>query len=114
MKNQVQLITYVDRLTGGGIRELSALLNGPLAGVFGGAHLLPFFHPIDGSDAGFDPIDHTMVDPRLGNWDDLRALGSKVELMADLIVNHVSSQSPQFQDYSRRGAAPLRLMRACS
>jgi sucrose phosphorylase len=81
------------------------LLNGPLAGVFGGAHLLPFFHPIDGSDAGFDPIDHTMVDPRLGNWDDLRALGSKVELMADLIVNHVSSQSPQFQDYSRRGAA---------
>jgi sucrose phosphorylase len=105
MKNQVQLITYVDRLTGGGIRELSALLNGPLAGVFGGAHLLPFFHPIDGSDAGFDPIDHTMVDPRLGNWDDLRALGSKVELMADLIVNHVSSQSPQFQDYSRRGAA---------
>ena len=104
MKNQVQLIAYIDRLTGGGIAELSALLEGPLDGVFGGAHLLPFFHPIDGSDAGFDPIDHTMVDPRLGNWDDLRALGSTVELMADLIVNHVSSKSPQFQDYSKRGA----------
>jgi sucrose phosphorylase len=104
MKNQVQLITYVDRLTSGGIPELSALLDGPLAGVFGGAHLLPFFYPIDGSDAGFDPIDHTTVDPRLGSWDDLRALGTKVELMADLIVNHVSSNSPQFQDYSRRGA----------
>jgi sucrose phosphorylase len=104
MKNQVQLIAYIDRLAGGGIRELSALLEGPLAGVFGGAHLLPFFHPIDGSDAGFDPIDHTMVDPRLGDWDDLHALGLKVELMADLIVNHVSNKSPQFQDYSKRGA----------
>jgi sucrose phosphorylase len=104
MKNQVQLIAYVDRLTGGGIRELSALLNGPLAGAFGGAHLLPFFHPIDGSDAGFDPIDHTMVDPRLGTWEDLRELGTTVELMADLIVNHVSSKSPQFQDYLKRGA----------
>lgn len=104
MKNQVQLITYVDRLTGGGVRELQALLTGPLAGVFGGAHLLPFFYPIDGSDAGFDPIDHTQVDPRLGTWEDLKALGSHVELMADLIVNHVSSKSPQFLDYSERGA----------
>ena len=68
MKNQVQLITYINRLTGGGIPELAALLNGPLAGVFGGVHLLPFFHPIDGSDAGFDPIDHTAVDFRLGTW----------------------------------------------
>lgn len=104
LKNQVQLIAYIDRLASGGIRELSSLLNGPLDGVFGGAHLLPFFYPIDGSDAGFDPIDHTAVDARLGGWDDLRALGSTVEVMADLIVNHVSSQSPQFQDFSQRGA----------
>ena len=49
MKNHVQLITYVDRLGGGGLRELAALLDGPLAGLFGGVHLLPFFHPIDGA-----------------------------------------------------------------
>ena len=104
MKNQVQVIAYVDRLSGGGLRELAALLNGSLAGAFGGAHLLPFFHPIDGSDAGFDPIDHTTVDPRLGDWDDLRTLGNTVELMADLIVNHVSSNSPQFQNYLQKGA----------
>jgi sucrose phosphorylase len=105
MKNQVQLIAYVDRFSGGGVQDLALLLNGPLAGVFGGAHLLPFFDPIDGADAGFDPIDHTRVDPRLGTWDDLRALGGRVELMADLIVNHVSSQSPQFQDFSENGAS---------
>jgi sucrose phosphorylase len=105
MKNQVQLITYVDRLGGGGIRELDALIKGPLAGVFGGAHLLPFFDPIDGSDAGFDPIDHTEIDRRLGTWNDLRRFGASLDLIADLIVNHVSAASPQFKDFSRRGAA---------
>ena len=105
MKNQVQLITYVDRLTGGGFLTLQSLLKGPLQDIFGGVHLLPFFHPIDGADAGFDPIDHTQVDPRLGSWDDLRALGNAVEITADLIVNHTSSRSPQFDDYSSHGEA---------
>ena len=43
MQNKVQLITYVDRLSGGGIVDLAALLRGPLSGLFGGIHLLPFF-----------------------------------------------------------------------
>jgi sucrose phosphorylase len=105
MKNQVQLIAYVDRLSGGGFCELNHLLKGQLAGVFGGAHLLPFFHPIDGADAGFDPIDHTQVDARLGTWEDVRALSGTVEIVADLIVNHVSSSSPQFIDFSKKGQA---------
>lgn len=107
MKNQVQLITYVDRLGGGNLRQLQTLLGdaGPLGGLFGGVHLLPFFYPIDGADAGFDPIDHTQVDPRLGDWDDIHALGRQVDLMADVIVNHISADSPQFQDYSEKGEA---------
>ena len=109
MKNQVQLITYVDRLggqlDGGDLRRLRALLSGPLAGAFGGVHLLPFFHAIDGADAGFDPIDHTQVDPRLGNWADVKALTDDLEVMGDVIVNHMSSESPQFQDYSEHGDA---------
>jgi sucrose phosphorylase len=106
MKNQVQLIAYVDRFSGGGLRELQSLLDdGPLAGLFGGVHLLPFFLPIDGADAGFDPIDHTQVDPRLGSWDDVRALAEGTDLMADLIVNHISTRSPQFIDFRKRGDA---------
>ena len=101
MKNQVQLITYVDRLGGGGLRELQALLDGPLHGVFGAVHLLPFFHPIDGADAGFDPIDHLRVDERLGSWDDIAALAAECEPMADVIVNHVSSQSMGWKNGSR-------------
>jgi sucrose phosphorylase len=103
MKNQVQLITYVDRLAGD-LRGLRELLNGPLRGLFGSVHLLPFFHPIDGADAGFDPIDHTAVDPRLGAWEDVRALGADIDIMADVIVNHLSSRSAQFQDLLCRGS----------
>jgi len=105
MKNQVQLITYVDRLSGGGLRDLQALLSCPLHGVFGGVHLLPFFYPIDGADAGFDPVDHTQVDPRLGDWSDIRSLTETMDVMADVIVNHMSADSPQFKDFSARGAA---------
>jgi sucrose phosphorylase len=107
MKNQVQLITYVDRLGGGGVAQLQALLSGSgaLTGVFGGVHLLPFFYPIDGADAGFDPIDHTQVDPRLGGWADVQRLTQTLDVMGDVIVNHVSSASPQFVDYAAKGDA---------
>jgi sucrose phosphorylase len=105
MQNQVQLITYVDRLSGGGLAELDALLAGPLGNLFGGVHLLPFFDPIDGADAGFDPIDHARVDPRLGGWPDVQALAGRIDLIADLIVNHISCESAQFRDFREQGSA---------
>jgi len=105
MKNEAQLITYADRLPGGTFRDLQRLLEGPFAGTFGGVHVLPFFHPIDGADAGFDPVDHTQVDPRLGTWEDVAALAARTDVMADVIVNHVSRHSPQFLDYDARGEA---------
>jgi sucrose phosphorylase len=104
MKNQVQLITYVNRLGGGELRDLDTLLAGPFEGLFGGVHLLPFFYPIDGADAGFDPIDHIQVDARLGTWGDVRTLAQRLDVMADVIVNHISADSPQFHDFSRRGS----------
>ncbi|MEV4603909.1 sucrose phosphorylase [Amycolatopsis sp. NPDC049253] len=101
--NSPQLIAYADRL-GGTLPGLRALLDGPLAGTFGGVHILPFFRPFDGADAGFDPEDHTEIDARLGTWDDLRELSRGHAVMADVIVNHVSSRSPQFRDVVARGA----------
>jgi sucrose phosphorylase len=102
VRNQVQLITYADRL-GGSIPGLRQVLDGPLAGLFGGVHLLPFFDPYDGADAGFDPADHRSVDPRLGTWDDVRALADGRDLVVDLIVNHVSADSPEFRDFLAHG-----------
>ncbi|WDE05903.1 sucrose phosphorylase [Thalassomonas viridans] len=103
MKNNVQLITYADRLSGAGIPELHELLANELSGLFSGVHILPFFYPIDGSDAGFDPIDHTRVDERIGSWQDIKALGSDCEIMADLIVNHASAESSEFRDVLAQG-----------
>ncbi|GIG41599.1 sucrose phosphorylase [Cellulomonas phragmiteti] len=97
-----QLITYADRLAGD-LRGLRTLLDGPLAGAFDGVHLLPFYPPYDGADAGFDPRDHTAVDPRLGSWDDVRALAGGRTVMADVIVNHVSAESERFRDVRERG-----------
>ncbi|WP_066588444.1 sucrose phosphorylase [Cellulomonas timonensis] len=99
----VQLIVYPNRF-GATLAGLQRLLDGPiLRDVFTGVHLLPFYVPFDGADGGFDPIDHTQVDPRLGDWDDVRALADRYSLVADVIVNHMSSAAPQFLDVMERG-----------
>lgn len=103
MRNGVQLVTYADRFGGGDLTTIRDLLNGPLAGVFTGVHVLPFFTPFDGVDGGFDPLDHTTVDPRLGTWEDVTALSRTHDVMADLVVNHVSDQSRQFLDFVEHG-----------
>jgi sucrose phosphorylase len=97
-----QLITYADRFAGD-LAGLRRLLDEELDGVFGGVHVLPFFVPIDGADAGFDPIDHAAVDPRVGSWDDIAALAAERDVMADLIVNHVSAESEPFLDWLANG-----------
>jgi len=99
---KAQLIAYADRV-GGSLAGLHEILDGPLGGLFAGVHVLPFFTPFDGADAGFDPMDHTEVDPRLGSWDDVRAIAGDYALMVDLIVNHVSADSAQFRDVLARG-----------
>lgn len=103
MPQQVELITYADRL-GGTLPGLHEVLQGPLSGLFAGVHILPFFRPYDGADAGFDPADHTEVDERLGSWDDVSSIADDYGVMVDVIVNHVSSESPAFADWLEHGA----------
>lgn len=103
MTTGVRLLTYADRLAGN-LQGLRSLLDGPLADAVG-VHILPFYTPFDGHDTGFDPIDHATVDARLGTWDDVRAIAEGREVMADIIVNHVSADSAEFLDWRARGAA---------
>ena len=103
MKNTVQLITYADRLGDGTIASMTDILRTRFNGVYDGVHILPFFTPFDGADAGFDPIDHTKVDPRLGSWDDVAELSTTHDIMVDAIVNHMSWESAQFQDVLKNG-----------
>ena len=97
------ILVYAERV-GGNLGEIEKLLHGPLSD-FDGIHVLPFFHPYDGDDAGFDPIDHKIVDPRLGTWADFKRISETHELTADLIVNHASNLSPEFLDWQAKGAA---------
>lgn len=95
-----QLLTYPDSL-GGNLRALAALLDGPLTGLFRGVHVLPPF-PSSG-DRGFAPLTYRDIDPRFGTWDDIRGIGERHDVLLDLMVNHLSRQSPEFQDFARRG-----------
>lgn len=79
------------------------MLRTRFAGVYDGVHVLPFFTPFDGAAAGFDPIDHTKVDPRLGSWDDVAELSKSHDIIVDAIVNHMSWESAQFQDVLKNG-----------
>jgi sucrose phosphorylase len=99
-----QLITYADRFAGD-LAGLRRLLDTALAGAFDGVHVLPFYVAIDGVDAGFDPSDHRTVDPRVGTWHDVASIAESHTVMADVIVNHVSSQSPEYEDWVAHGRA---------
>lgn len=96
LKNEAMLITYADSL-GSNLQDLKHVVDRHLQGVIGGIHILPFF-PSSG-DRGFAPMDYTQVDPQFGGWDDIQALAQDYYLMFDFMVNHISAQSPYFQDF---------------
>lgn len=104
MKNKVQLIAYVDRFGNKNLAQLNAFLSEKLKDYFqGGIHLLPFFSPIDGADAGYDPINHKKVDSRLGNWEDVKNLSKDFDIVVDLIINHISDESEEFKSVHTNG-----------
>lgn len=90
------LITYADSL-GRNLAELNEILRTELKGVIGGVHLLPFY-PSSG-DRGFAPMDYTKVDPAFGSWQDIKNISDQYVFMMDFMVNHISKQSPYFQDF---------------
>lgn len=98
MNNPVMLITYPDSL-GRNLRETFDILDRHYKDAVSMVHLLPFF-PSSG-DRGFAPIRYDQVDGSFGSFEDLNQAAQKYTLMYDFMVNHISAQSPQFQDYLR-------------
>ena len=99
-----QLLTYPDSL-GGDLRSLEWLLAGPFSGLFHGVHVLPPF-PSSG-DRGFAPLTYERVDPRFGTWADLERIATDHDLLLDVMINHISRESPEFQDFQRHVIAAL-------
>ncbi len=99
-ERDVLLITYGDQVRAAGVpplRALSEFLDAHAADLISGLHLLPFF-PYS-SDDGFSVIDYFAVDPALGSWEDIGRLGSHLDLMFDLVLNHISAQSEWFRRF---------------
>ena len=91
-----RLVAYPRRL-GGNLAALRQILNGPMAGLFGGVRILLLFFPQDGADAGFDLADHTAVDPRLGSCEDVQGSAEAYILRGDPIEGHASAGSAEYR-----------------
>ena len=94
------LITYADGVYKKGeatlvtLRELLSKKFGSLSKV---VHILPFLKST--SDGGFAVSSHTSLEEKFGNWEDLNSISDKHYLMADLVLNHVSSSHPWVQQF---------------
>ncbi|MET0066689.1 MAG: sugar phosphorylase [Candidatus Thiodiazotropha sp.] len=94
------LITYGDSVQYPGgvpLASLKQFLDRRLNGVFSLVHVLPFY-PFS-SDDGFSVSDFRAVNPALGEWDDIEALGEHFSLMFDLVLNHMSREHLWFVNY---------------
>ena len=95
------LITYGDmvRAADGDSHALAAqkqwLLDAGMGDRLSAVHLLPHF-PYS-SDDGFSVIDYRAVDPAVGDWGDVAALGEHFDLAFDYVLNHCSAESDWFR-----------------
>jgi sucrose 6(F)-phosphate phosphorylase len=100
VRNRPQLLTYPDSL-GGSLGALRTILDGPLDGLFSGVHVLPPF-PSSG-DRGFAPTGYSVIEPRFGSWADIEDLSRSRDVVLDVMVNHISRHSPEFQAFEHGG-----------
>ena len=93
--SSVVLITYPDsiyRKDESTLKTLTEFVKNRLGGLSSVIHVLPFLPST--SDGGFAVSNHEKIDDTFGNWNDLKDLSSKHKIMADLVLNHVSSSHP--------------------
>ncbi|MGJ8678184.1 MAG: alpha-amylase family glycosyl hydrolase [Akkermansiaceae bacterium] len=93
-------ITYADSIVRKDERPLVTLkqfFKAKLKNTINNIHILPFC-PYS-SDDGFSVIDYTEVDTNHGTWEDIQALQEDFRIMADLVLNHCSSESEWFKNF---------------
>jgi sucrose phosphorylase len=94
------LITYADNIYKNGeatlitLRDLLSKHFGSLSKV---VHILPFLKST--SDGGFAVSSYDHLEEKFGCWDDLKSISKNHVLMADLVLNHVSSSHPWVQQF---------------
>ncbi len=101
-QTDVIAITYGDSICSDDEPPLDTLhrfFNQYLKNSIKGIHILPFFPYC--SDDGFAVMDYYQVNPKLGDWQQIRTLATDYKLMADLVINHCSSQNDWFKNFIR-------------
>jgi sucrose phosphorylase len=99
-ENDILMITYGDSIKSPDQKPLNVLydfMESNLREIITWVHILPFF-PYS-SDDGFAVIDYLRVNDSLGSWEDIQPFTSNYKLMADLVVNHISSRSQWFENF---------------
>ena len=99
-ENDVALITYGDSIKKKGelpLKTLNKFLRKHLSETISTVHILPFT-PYS-SDDGFSVVNYFEVNPDLGEWSDIEALGEDFDLMSDLVINHCSAESEWFKNF---------------
>jgi len=99
-EQDIMLITYGDSILKEGEKPLKTLkntldfyLNESVSMV----HILPYY-PYT-SDGGFAVSDYETINPDLGDWSDITELSLDYKIMADLVINHCSSEHPWFKAF---------------
>jgi len=102
-ESDILLITYADTLRQEGEKPLATLhrfLREQLQDTVSMVHILPFF-PYS-SDDGFAVMDYLAVNESHGSWEDIERIAGDFRLMADLVINHMSSRSRWFENFRKR------------
>ncbi len=101
MKNGPMLNAYPDSV-GGNLSKIRELLSKELSGAFSSFYVLPSLYHSD-LDRGFSVIDYDL-EKTLAKPEDLEGLKDLgIDLKLDIILNHASTQSPQFLDLLEKG-----------
>ena len=100
----IMLITYGNQFQGTepALHYLHRFLEEDLQHEICGVHILPF-NPYS-SDEGFSAINFLKIAPSLGSWEDISTISNSFLFMADLVVNHCSSQSEWFKRFLKNEA----------
>ncbi|MBO8204432.1 sugar phosphorylase [Prochlorococcus marinus] len=94
------LITYADSIyknEEATLITLSELLSKHFGSLSKVVHILPFLKST--SDGGFAVSSYESLEEKFGGWDDLKIISKNHDLMADLVLNHVSSSHPWVQQF---------------
>ena len=99
-ESTVILITYADSVEEKNslpINSIHNFLNNYCSEIFDMVHILPFFP--SSSDKGFAVMDYYSIYYRFGQWSDILKLSKDFGVMADVVINHGSSQGQWFKNF---------------